>query len=218
MNILTWEGSTIQELGSVLVRLYGPGFIGLNNLGNSCYLNSVFQVLFSIPQFIEHYFEKVELHSLFDSTDITKNLDIQLKKLANGLLSKRYFRDPSLFTAELPKSDSYNYNSISPIHLRSAFGFRHSEFSSTRQQDAQEYLLHVLNKVDTNLKFSGNNPCTIFRFQLEERLECLQTHSTQYSTRDEFILSLTIPKDPIFQHFEVNYKVFQVVKYIVGFA
>lgn len=45
------EWATIQEAGTKLVPLYGPGYTGLANLGNSCYLNSVMQVIFSIPDF-----------------------------------------------------------------------------------------------------------------------------------------------------------------------
>jgi hypothetical protein len=33
----------------------GPGFVGLTNLGNSCYINSVLQCLFAIPQFAARY-------------------------------------------------------------------------------------------------------------------------------------------------------------------
>lgn len=58
MNQRFGEWATIQEAGSALVPLYGPGYTGLANLGNSCYLNSVMQVIFSIPDFIVRY-EKI---------------------------------------------------------------------------------------------------------------------------------------------------------------
>lgn len=45
------EWATIQESGSKLVPVFGPGLTGLANLGNSCYLNSVMQVVFSLPDF-----------------------------------------------------------------------------------------------------------------------------------------------------------------------
>ncbi|CAG2114220.1 unnamed protein product, partial [Medioppia subpectinata] len=50
------EWSIIQEEGSQLKPLYGAGYTGLSNLGNSCYLNSVMQVMFSIPDFQNRYF------------------------------------------------------------------------------------------------------------------------------------------------------------------
>lgn len=42
----------IQESGQDLVPCYGAGYTGLHNLGNSCYMNSCMQVLFTIPDFI----------------------------------------------------------------------------------------------------------------------------------------------------------------------
>lgn len=47
------EWVAIQEAGSNLKPVYGPGYTGLMNLGNSCYLNSTMQVVFTIPAFIE---------------------------------------------------------------------------------------------------------------------------------------------------------------------
>ena len=51
MNMRIGEWSIIQESGKELVPCYGPGYTGLVNLGNSCYLNSVMQVMFSLPEF-----------------------------------------------------------------------------------------------------------------------------------------------------------------------
>lgn len=53
INQKVGEWDVIQEAGSKLSPLYGPGYTGMRNLGNSCYLNSTMQVLFSIPDFKE---------------------------------------------------------------------------------------------------------------------------------------------------------------------
>jgi ubiquitin carboxyl-terminal hydrolase 5/13 len=38
---LNFTLSKILEEGKELIPLYGPGYTGLENLGNSCYMNSV---------------------------------------------------------------------------------------------------------------------------------------------------------------------------------
>jgi ubiquitin carboxyl-terminal hydrolase 5/13 len=49
------EWVALQEAGSRLKPLYGPGYTGLVNLGNSCYMNSLMQVIFIIPDFIKRW-------------------------------------------------------------------------------------------------------------------------------------------------------------------
>ena len=51
INMRIGEWSLIQESGQRLKLLYGSGYTGLQNLGNSCYINSTMQVLFSLPGF-----------------------------------------------------------------------------------------------------------------------------------------------------------------------
>lgn len=53
VNQRVGEWEVIQESGTTLRPLWGPGLTGMKNLGNSCYLNSVMQVLFTIPDFQE---------------------------------------------------------------------------------------------------------------------------------------------------------------------
>ena len=52
----------IQESSSKLEPLYGPGFTGMRNLGNSCYMNSVMQILFNIPDFVQKYYQSYEAY------------------------------------------------------------------------------------------------------------------------------------------------------------
>lgn len=51
VNQRVGEWEVIQESGTTLRPLFGPGLTGMKNLGNSCYLNSVMQVLFTVPDF-----------------------------------------------------------------------------------------------------------------------------------------------------------------------
>ena len=45
------ELASITEGGRKHSTLVGAGYVGLRNLGNSCYMNSLFQVLMSMPEF-----------------------------------------------------------------------------------------------------------------------------------------------------------------------
>lgn len=70
-NIKLGEWSVIQESGHELKLVYGPGFTGLQNLGNSCYMNSVMQVLFALPEFKERWVWLVGVaYSVFSGTTI----------------------------------------------------------------------------------------------------------------------------------------------------
>ena len=49
---MSYDWTRIMEDEQQLQPVSGPGFVGLQNLGSSCYLNSVMQTLMSIPEVI----------------------------------------------------------------------------------------------------------------------------------------------------------------------
>lgn len=55
LNQRVGEWALMQESSANLKPIAGPGLTGMANLGNSCYLNSVMQVVFSIPDFVKRF-------------------------------------------------------------------------------------------------------------------------------------------------------------------
>ncbi|KAH3672694.1 hypothetical protein WICMUC_004100 [Wickerhamomyces mucosus] len=152
---LNWEFNLKNENGENLPIVNGSGLTGLKNLGNSCYLSSVIQTLFSIPDYQTHFNIPVEAFNNEDSND----LNFQLNKIKYGLLSGDF--------AKPDEENEEGYQSgISLKSFKHLIGESHDEFSSMRQQDAFEfwnYLIDKIDKVDGDL----NN---IFRFISVEKI------------------------------------------------
>lgn len=82
--------SKVLEEGKQLIPVFGPGLTGLENLGNSCYMNSIVQVFFSLSEFKEHFYPDAEKH-LEACTSYSPNCyQCQISKLAVGLYSGEY--------------------------------------------------------------------------------------------------------------------------------
>lgn len=193
-----FDWNRIQESGKDMEPLYGPGYTGLINLGNSCYLAATMQVVFSTRSFFSRYFTDQTLKRAFDTAlaDPTVDLNMQLTKLAHGLLSGKY----SLPATEANVcSDAANSTvtpkqvGIAPRMFKSVIAASHPEFSTMRQQDALEYFLHFIDQVErTNCVNPISDPSRSFKFGIEERLQCPSGKVT-YNRRSDYILSLNIP-------------------------
>jgi len=82
--------SKVIEDGKVLVPVFGPDLTGMENLGNSCYINSVVQLLFSFPEFRNFYEPNAAPHLKFCCKSSPDCYQCQIFKLAQGLYSGEY--------------------------------------------------------------------------------------------------------------------------------
>ena len=188
---LRWEFSMTDEDGHELKKLFGEGFTGLKNIGNSCYLASTLQCLFALPQFKERYYLPKEDLPVVE--DPAQDLETQLRKLGDGLLSGRYSHpDPDVTSSEA--SEIQYQRGLAPSMLKHLVGRGHAEFSTMRQQDAFEFLLHVF-KLITRSQHEGplRDPTQAFRFVMEQRLQCLKCEKVRYRTDEQDNISIPVP-------------------------
>jgi len=65
--------------------MFGAGLTGMENLGNSCYMNSVVQVLFNLPEFRNFYVPTADAHLTSCDKRAPDCSQCQISKLALGL-------------------------------------------------------------------------------------------------------------------------------------
>lgn len=161
---MNWQFNLDGADGGLLTPVFGPGLTGLKNLGNSCYLNSTIQALFSFKNF-QDYFSGMEFDKLVK--DPATDLRSQMIKLYDGLLSGRYSRPNEL------KGDDYQLG-LKLSALKTHIGADHAEFRTNRQQDANEFLLYLMDKLDKEFGLGLNEP---FKFLIGSKLVCSECHT-----------------------------------------
>ncbi|CAM9018245.1 unnamed protein product [Wickerhamomyces anomalus] len=185
---LKWDFNMEGDNGEKLPSVFGPSLTGLKNLGNSCYLSSVVQSLFSLPEYSKF---KKALSSFQDEND---GLEFQLVKLANGLLSGDFSK---------PNSEGYQVG-IAPISFKRLVGQDHEEFSSMRQQDAFEFWNYLLDKIDT----IDSNLNDIFRFVTLEKFK-FPNGNNEVKLKSQVNEILTLQVETELDHIEDGKKIYK---------
>uniref|UniRef100_A0A3P9IHJ9 ubiquitinyl hydrolase 1 n=1 Tax=Oryzias latipes TaxID=8090 RepID=A0A3P9IHJ9_ORYLA len=158
-----------------------PGVCGLENSGNSCYLNAVLQCLCATVPLVEQL-----LHS-----DTRKGL-CRVSEVFVHLLEKMWMGTGS---------------SCSPLEVRSALCSVLPQFNNDSQQDAQELLLLLLNTLHDDFnkvmeQIKGCSPHSnlvtrLFEGQLSYMCICMHCHHQAHNTQAFTVLSLPVPKGTI---------------------
>lgn len=189
---LRWEFSMTSEDGQEFKPVFGPGLTGLKNLGNSCYLASILQCLFDMPFFKERYGEVSQ--SVAATLDPAEDLDTQLRKIGDGLLSGRYSKPDSDVTASEHSPEIPHQKGLSPSMLKHLVGRGHPEFCTMRQQDAFELLQHLIKLITRSKHVApAEDPTRRFRFILEQRLQCLSCKRVRYTANEQDSIFLDVP-------------------------
>jgi ubiquitin carboxyl-terminal hydrolase 5/13 len=189
---LRWEFAMVTEDGKELKPLFGAEFTGLKNLGNSCYLNSTLQALFAMPEFKDRYY--LPEQAAPSTSQPAEDLETQLRKVADGLISGRYSKpDSDVFVSE-SSPEVPHQRGIAPAMLKHLIGRGHAEFSTMRQQDAFELLLHLLKLISRSQHVTPHkDPLDAFRFAMEQRLQCIGCKRVRYRTDEQENISIPVP-------------------------
>jgi ubiquitin carboxyl-terminal hydrolase 5/13 len=117
------------------------------------------QVLFTIPEMTQCYNE----NRFLDRGDLSQpdaDLKLQLSKLCRGLLSGDYSLGPDWVGEELLREEG-SQPGIRPTMFKNLIGKGHPEFSTNKQQDAQEFFLHLVTQIgkEHRYRYMGCSCC-----------------------------------------------------------
>lgn len=122
--------------------------VGLENMGNSCYINCIVQCLLGTH----------ELTNIFLNNSYEKHINMNSRLGSKGVLAKYFAK----LTRSMYQNASHKVGGrakpVQPLEFKMACGSVNSLFRESGQQDCQEFCQFLLDGLHEDLNQCGNNP------------------------------------------------------------
>ncbi|CAF1457884.1 unnamed protein product [Adineta ricciae] len=201
------SSSSFTTLKTVQTKLYSAGYTGLYNLGNTCYVNCVLQLLSHVPQFCDAIcsmsFESLGLEQPSDVPMVASSHNpTRLKGGGRGLL-KALEAQPRRVPCYLAYELHGTFNIIwsgkcmvySPLNMIAAVRRLLPTFEPCAMEDAQEFLEALLAAITDEIKANKLADTNIINdllgFSSESQILCEQCHRLSVTKTDETFITLT---------------------------
>ena len=196
------------------------GLRGLDNIGNTCFMNSALQCLSNTSGLTKYF--------------LTKQFQLELNPKTSHQIAEAYY---NLLKALWLSPYQTQFSSLTPEQFRESFISIAESFSGFRQQDSQEFLIYLLDKIHDDLnrivdkpyiainKEGDNEPdecwrrylsrddsiiVDLFQGQLKNRLCCLNCGHINNNYEAFMMLSLPIPQNKekiVITYIGLNFKI-----------
>lgn len=177
--------------------------IGLDNLKNSCYMNSALQCLAHVPQLTNTFLEGIRNAHMDDgeNTDTDWNPYDQVGEVTGAYAELLW---------NLWKCDGTDnsYDSFKPTRIKEKMGNKDRRFARDDQQDAQEFMSFFLDVVHGELKAKNKNQRNtiikqLFFGEMTSIITCMACNKEESTTHP--ISFLSIPLNRQERRFEINF-------------
>lgn len=138
-------GNAVNGRQSPLVLGRDSGIVGLRNLGNTCFMNSALQCLSHCEPLTRYFLEKTHLAELNRENPIG----------SGGILAEGY----GALLYDLWSSSTHRHDgAVDPSRFKCSFGRFESRFLGYAQQDSQEFLSALLDRIHEDVNRIRKKP------------------------------------------------------------